>query len=78
MRASPRQLSAYAGLHYYRVQAFTGLDLACLADLPQDVLEDGKTIAMKLAALEEKKQDESQTTKIAIRRKALLRVFFNL
>ena len=59
-------------------QAFTGLDLACLADLPQDVLEDGKTIAMKLAALEEKKQDESQTPKIAIRRKALLRVFFNL
>lgn len=51
-----------------------GLDLARLADLPEDVLIEAKAVAEKLTELEAKKREESKTSKIAVRRKALLRV----
>jgi len=51
-----------------------GLDLARLADFPEYVLTEGRRIAENLSELEEREQQESRTNKIAIRRKALLRV----
>ncbi|TCD71448.1 MutS protein msh4 [Steccherinum ochraceum] len=51
-----------------------GLDLARLADLPDDVLTEAKRVSERLTELEERKNEESKTTKVAIRRKALLRV----
>ncbi|KAK7688085.1 hypothetical protein QCA50_008455 [Cerrena zonata] len=50
------------------------LDLARLADLPEDVLTEGKRVATKLSELEAKKHEESKSTQISTRRKALLRV----
>ncbi|KAF8639396.1 hypothetical protein AX17_001521 [Amanita inopinata Kibby_2008] len=55
-------------MHHY------GLELARLADLPEDILVEGRKIAKKLAALQAKHQEESESGKIAIRRKALLRL----
>ena len=54
----------------------TGLDLARLADLPDDVLTEARRVSEKLTELEERKKEESKTNKVAIRRKALLRVMF--
>ncbi|KAI0075934.1 hypothetical protein K474DRAFT_1645947 [Panus rudis PR-1116 ss-1] len=51
-----------------------GLDLARLADLPENVLVEARRVAEKLTELEARKNEESKTTKIAIRRKALLRL----
>ena len=51
-----------------------GLDLARLADLPDDVLTEARRVSEKLTELEERKKEESKTNKVAIRRKALLRV----
>ncbi|KAL4244476.1 DNA mismatch repair MutS family protein [Abortiporus biennis] len=51
-----------------------GLDLATLADLPDDVLTEGRRVAEKLTELETQKEEDSKTNKIAIRRKALLRL----
>ena len=51
-----------------------GLELARLADLPADVLVEGKRIAMKLDALDAQQMERRRTTRIAERRKALLRV----
>lgn len=51
-----------------------GLDLARLADLPSDVLTEGKRVATKLSALHARYEQESESNRIAIRRKALLRV----
>ena len=51
-----------------------GLELARLADLPADVLAEGKRIAVKLDALDAQQMERSRTTRIAERRKALLRV----
>lgn len=53
-----------------------GLELARLADLPDDVLKEGRRIAEGLQDLHERQQQDSQTNKVAIRRKALLRVFY--
>lgn len=53
-----------------------GLDLARLADLPEDVVTEGRRVAINLTELEEREQRESHTSKIATRRKALLRVIF--
>ena len=54
-----------------------GLDLARLADLPDDVLVEARRVAERLDELEERKKEESKTNKVAIRRKALLRVNFS-
>jgi hypothetical protein len=51
-----------------------GLELARLADLPEDVLTEGRKMAEKLTALHAKRQGESESGKISARRKALLRV----
>lgn len=52
----------------------SGLELARLADFPPDVLIEGRRVAAKLADSEKRNEEHSQTSKIAIRRKALLRV----
>lgn len=52
----------------------TGLELARLADLPDDVLKEGRRIAEGLQDLQDRQQQDSRTNKVAIRRKALLRV----
>ncbi|KAF8192659.1 muts domain V-domain-containing protein [Mycena galopus ATCC 62051] len=51
-----------------------GLELARLADLPQDVLAEGKRVAKNLAALHARHKEKSESSKIATRRKALLRL----
>jgi len=53
-----------------------GLELARLADLPTDVLTEATRVAEKLSALQAKAEEESASSKIALRRKALLRVIF--
>ena len=57
---------------------FVGLDLARLADLPDDVLSEARRVSERLTELEERKNEESKTTKLAIRRKALLTVTLDL
>ncbi|KAF9805911.1 hypothetical protein IEO21_08898 [Rhodonia placenta] len=51
-----------------------GLELARLADLPEDVIAEAQRVADKLSELEEREHRESHTNKIAVRRKALLRL----
>ncbi|KAF8641530.1 hypothetical protein AX16_009908 [Volvariella volvacea WC 439] len=51
-----------------------GLDLARLADLPKDVLIEGKRVAELLTKLQTKDEAQSESNKIAMRRKALLRL----
>ncbi|KAJ7353331.1 muts domain V-domain-containing protein [Mycena albidolilacea] len=51
-----------------------GLELARLADLPQDVLAEGKRVAENLAALHARHEEKSESSKISMRRKALLRL----
>ncbi|KZT68826.1 hypothetical protein DAEQUDRAFT_751159 [Daedalea quercina L-15889] len=51
-----------------------GLELARLADLPDDVVEEGRRIAEGLQDLQERQQQDSRTNKVAIRRRALLRL----
>jgi DNA mismatch repair protein MSH4 len=51
-----------------------GLELARLADLPSDVIEEGRRVANALADLHARREEESQTTIMATRRRALLKV----
>ncbi|KAH9487238.1 MutS protein-like protein 4 [Psilocybe cubensis] len=51
-----------------------GIELARLADLPPDVLVEAKRVAEKLSALQTRNEESSESHKITIRRKALLRV----
>ncbi|KAG6820131.1 hypothetical protein H0H93_005006 [Arthromyces matolae] len=51
-----------------------GLELARLADLPEDVLTEGKRVAEALAALHAKHEEESESSQAAVRRRALLRL----
>ncbi|PPQ78808.1 hypothetical protein CVT25_010677 [Psilocybe cyanescens] len=51
-----------------------GIELARLADLPSDVLAESKRVAEKLAALQTRNEESSESHKITIRRKALLRL----
>jgi hypothetical protein len=53
-----------------------GLELARLADLPNDVMVEGRRVATTLAALHARQHEESESRKISTRRKALLRVNF--
>ncbi|KAK2459754.1 hypothetical protein APHAL10511_008186 [Amanita phalloides] len=55
-------------IHHY------GLELARLADLPENVLTEGRRITEKLAALHARCQGESESGKISVRRKALLQL----
>jgi hypothetical protein len=54
-----------------------GLELARLADLPEDVMIEAKRVAEYLSDRAFRQKTESQSNKIAIRRKALLRVKFS-
>ncbi|KIY45240.1 hypothetical protein FISHEDRAFT_61251 [Fistulina hepatica ATCC 64428] len=51
-----------------------GLDLARLADFPEDVLRESRRVAMKLADLQTRHEQNSESNKIAKRRKALLKL----
>ncbi|KAI0063070.1 hypothetical protein BV25DRAFT_1854649 [Artomyces pyxidatus] len=51
-----------------------GLDLARLADLPQDVLVESKATAIRLTELEALQHQSSESSKVANRRKALLKL----
>ncbi|KAI0668609.1 muts domain V-domain-containing protein [Trametes maxima] len=51
-----------------------GLDLARLADLPAPVITEARRVAEFLSQQEERDQQQSHTSKLAIRRKALLRL----
>jgi DNA mismatch repair protein MSH4 len=51
-----------------------GLELARLADLPDDVLVEAKNVAMNIAALDAQQHKESESSRIAARRKAVLRL----
>ncbi|KIM81717.1 hypothetical protein PILCRDRAFT_97607 [Piloderma croceum F 1598] len=51
-----------------------GLELARLADLPADVLTEAHRVATSLAETDLHDKEQSQTSKISIRRKALLRL----
>ena len=51
-----------------------GIDLARLADLPLDVLVESRRVAERLTVLQTRQEESSESRKIAIRRKALLRV----
>ncbi|PCH33162.1 hypothetical protein WOLCODRAFT_93032 [Wolfiporia cocos MD-104 SS10] len=51
-----------------------GLDLARLADLPDDVLAEGRRVAEALSEMEERQEQDSRSNKVSIRRKALLRL----
>ncbi|KAJ3537325.1 hypothetical protein NMY22_g5634 [Coprinellus aureogranulatus] len=51
-----------------------GLELARLADLPNDILQEGQRVAEKLAELQKKQEEESEGSQIALRRKVLLRL----
>lgn len=50
------------------------MELARLADLPTDVLTEGKRIAEQLTSIQTRHEESSEGHKISIRRKALLRV----
>lgn len=45
-----------------------------LADLPEDVLIEGRRVAESFAAMEEERRQASKSTKIQVRRKAMLQV----
>ncbi len=51
-----------------------GLDLARLADLPESVISEARRVAEYLTEQEARDQQQSKTSKIALRRRALLRV----
>ena len=51
-----------------------GLELARLADLPSDVIEEGRRVANALADLHARSEEESQTTIMATRRRAVVKV----
>ncbi|GBE78596.1 MutS protein homolog 4 [Sparassis crispa] len=55
-------------------QEHYGLELARLADLPTDVLGEAQRVAETLTELEARERQESETSKVAVRRKALLRL----
>ena len=55
-----------------------GLELARLADLPEDVLTEAHRVSGILSKLHSKREDESEGSKTATKRKALLRVILFL
>ncbi|KAG6333660.1 hypothetical protein ID866_5430 [Astraeus odoratus] len=54
--------------------AHYGLQLAALADLPDDVMEEGKKVAMALSDLHAQQEEQSEAGIIATHRRAVLRV----
>lgn len=77
-----RATSSSIGLHFnYKIVDGVqseidhyGLELAQLADLPSDVLVDASRVATRLTELEANRKEDSESSRIALRRKALLRL----
>ena len=51
-----------------------GLELAKLADLPDDVLKEARRVTTRLSELEDMSKQNSEGIMVALRRKAMLRV----
>ncbi|KAF8439384.1 muts domain V-domain-containing protein [Boletus edulis BED1] len=51
-----------------------GLELARLADLPSDLIIEGRRVANALAGLHARREEESQTTIVATRRRAVVKL----
>ena len=51
-----------------------GLELARLADLPNDVIEEARRVANALADIHARREEESETTIMAVRRRAVSKV----
>lgn len=60
------------------ISLIAGLELAKLADLPEDVMTESRRIAKKLSNLEAQKQALSKTTQAVARRTAILSVLISL
>ncbi|KAF8588523.1 hypothetical protein K439DRAFT_1406319 [Ramaria rubella] len=56
------------------IEHYGWIELAGLADLPRPVIEEGRRVANRLAEFHAKCEAESQSGKVALRRKALLRL----
>jgi DNA mismatch repair protein MSH4 len=54
----------------------TGIDLSYLADLPQDVTDEGRRVAELLSRMEARDEARSRTHAVSQRRKALLKASF--
>ena len=61
-------------VYYLSILNCLGLELARLADLPEDVLTEAQRVATRLTELEESRKQSSESIRIATHRKALLRV----
>jgi DNA mismatch repair ATPase MutS len=55
----------------------SGIELARLADLPANVLAEANRVAEKLSARQTQSEESSESHKVSVRRKALLRVVFD-
>jgi hypothetical protein len=53
----------------------SGLELARLADLPSDALAEAQRVSYRLAELEESQHADSDASRVAVRRRVLLRVW---
>lgn len=53
-----------------------GLELARLADLPPEVLTEARRVAERLSEMEAERREASRSTKVQVRRKAMLLVTF--
>ncbi|KAF5314158.1 hypothetical protein D9611_006962 [Ephemerocybe angulata] len=51
-----------------------GLELARLADIPPEILQEGARVAARLDELQKRQEEESEGSRIALRRKVLLRL----
>jgi hypothetical protein len=61
-------------LHMLNSILMLGINLSLLADLPPDVVEEGRRVAAHLSQLKEKDQERSRTHLISQRRKVMLKV----
>ncbi|KAL1749149.1 muts domain V-domain-containing protein [Schizophyllum fasciatum] len=78
---SRRTLTNFGVTFQYRIvdgapedDSHYGLELARLADLPDDALVEAKRVATQLAALHARHEESSESHQVSVRRKALLRL----
>lgn len=69
-------LGARRCVQSYMLDSSLGLELAKLADLPEDVFTEAERISNKLADQQALKREANKSTKAELRRKAMLRVSF--
>ena len=76
----PNNIEHYGCLIIYSLDYVTkknmilGLELAKLADLPDDVLKEARRVTTRLSELEDMSKQNSEGIMVALRRKAMLRV----